>query len=59
MPEHTLYAGWGDLDFQEVGLLERRLVTPPAGLLAALRMLPRADGFRVLPPVARADHGRA
>jgi acyl-CoA thioester hydrolase len=44
----TSFGGWLDL-------AARRLVTPPPGLLAALRILPRADRFEVLRSVTRAD----
>jgi acyl-CoA thioester hydrolase len=48
----TSFGGWLDLT-------ARKLVTPPAGLLAALRILPRAPGFQVLPSASRSSDGTA
>lgn len=42
----TSHGGWLDLE-------ARRLIAPPSGLLAALRSMPRADDFEVLPSSLR------
>ena len=48
----TSAGGWLDL-------VERRLVAPPEGLLAALRSLPRAEDYQPLPSaVLREEGGR-
>lgn len=42
----TSSGGWLDLS-------ARRLVVPPEGLRAALRMIPRTETFQVLPPIGK------
>jgi acyl-CoA thioester hydrolase len=42
----TSAGGWLDLE-------ARRLVVPPEGLVAAMRLLPRTDDFQVIPSVRK------